>query len=82
MDGQRYQISGNIDFPGYLLVPRSPAANFCLSNTTRKSIVFEGKGRIRRWHRLRIPDPKWFQTPLKSASITFPEFMDIPGTAL
>lgn len=82
MDGQRYQISGNIDFPGYLLVSSESGGEFLSLEYNEEIYRFlREKAESAVGIDYGYPDPKWFQTPLKSASITFPEFMDIPGNS-
>ena len=82
MDGRRYQVSGNIDFPGYLLVSSESGGEFLSLEYNEEIYRFlREKAESTVGTDYGYPDSKWFQTPLKSAAITFPEFTDTPGNS-
>jgi len=80
LDGHRYKSFGNSEFPGYLMV---------LDEETGDLLSLEYNEDICRFIREKVKaavgldygyvDSGWFKTPLKSASIAFPEYMGISG---
>lgn len=80
IDGRSYRSFGNHEFSGYLTAASEDGYEF-------QSLIYNDD--ICRFMIAKVEnavgmdygnfDPHWFQTPLKSASIVFPEYMGIDG---
>lgn len=81
LDGRIYQSFGNSEFPGYLMVSDEEYGGL---------LSLEYNEEICRFLREKVKDAigidygycdsHWFKTPLKSASISFPEYKGINGS--